>query len=40
MEDVANITKFGNDVAAEQGGKMLVNTEWGGFNNTVRPWNY
>ncbi|KAH7930242.1 hypothetical protein BV22DRAFT_1028461 [Leucogyrophana mollusca] len=34
VEDVANITKLGNDPAAAQGGPMIVNTEWGGFNNT------
>jgi len=34
VEDVANITKFGNGPAATEGGQMIVNTEWGGFNNT------
>ena len=38
LEDVANITKFGNAPAAAEGGYMIVNTEWGGFNNSVRPW--
>ncbi|KAF9224332.1 hexokinase [Gyrodon lividus] len=34
VEDVANITKLGNEPAAAEGGYMIVNTEWGGFNNT------
>ncbi|KIJ70418.1 hypothetical protein HYDPIDRAFT_105131 [Hydnomerulius pinastri MD-312] len=34
VEDVANITKLGNGPAAAEGGYMIVNTEWGGFNNT------
>lgn len=37
MEEVANITKLGNMPAATDGGYMIVNTEWGGFNNTVCP---
>ncbi|KAH7916718.1 hypothetical protein BJ138DRAFT_1052069 [Hygrophoropsis aurantiaca] len=34
VEDVAKATKLKNDPAAEDGGFMIVNTEWGGFNNT------
>ncbi|TDL29783.1 hypothetical protein BD410DRAFT_780272 [Rickenella mellea] len=34
VEDVKNITKLGNSAAAAKGGKMIVNTEWGAFNNT------
>ncbi|KAJ7688368.1 hypothetical protein B0H17DRAFT_938338 [Mycena rosella] len=34
VEEVANITKLGNDPAAARGGLMVVNTEWGAFNNT------
>lgn len=34
VEDVAKILKLGNSPAAAKGGKMVVNTEWGGFNNT------
>lgn len=37
VEEMANITKLGNGPAAAEGGYMIVNTEWGGFNNTVRP---
>lgn len=37
VEEVANVTKLGNGKAATEGGYMIVNTEWGGFNNTVRP---
>ncbi|KAF9036055.1 hypothetical protein BDZ89DRAFT_983133 [Hymenopellis radicata] len=34
VEDVAKITKLGNSPAAAKGGEMVVNTEWGAFNNT------
>ncbi|KAJ7590710.1 hypothetical protein C8J56DRAFT_1003388 [Mycena floridula] len=34
VEQVANITKFGNSPAAAKGGIMVINAEWGGFNNT------
>ncbi|KAJ6627457.1 hypothetical protein B0H10DRAFT_2210381 [Mycena sp. CBHHK59/15] len=34
VEEVANITKLGNSPAAARGGLMVVNTEWGAFNNT------
>lgn len=37
VEEVANVTKLGNAPAAAEGGYMIVNTEWGAFNNTVRP---
>lgn len=33
LEDVAKITKLGNSPAAAKGGKMIVNTEWGAFDN-------
>ena len=36
VEDVHKITKLGNSPAAALGGQMIVNTEWGAFNNTVR----
>lgn len=36
VEDVAKITKLKNDPAAALGGKMIVNAEWGAFNNSVR----
>ena len=29
------ITKLGNLVSTLQGGKMIVNTEWGAFDNQV-----
>ncbi|KAF5357598.1 hypothetical protein D9758_007414 [Tetrapyrgos nigripes] len=35
VEQVANITKLGNSPAAARGGTMVVNTEWGAFNNSV-----
>lgn len=35
VEDIANITKLGNSVTGA-GGSMVVNTEWGAFNNSVR----
>nr|GAT53802.1 glucokinase [Mycena chlorophos] len=34
VEDVANIRKLANDPAGARGGVMIVNTEWGAFNNT------
>ncbi|KAJ7067948.1 hypothetical protein C8F01DRAFT_1207645 [Mycena amicta] len=34
VEDVANIRKLANDPAAARGGVMIVNTEWGAFNNS------
>ncbi|KAH9032170.1 hypothetical protein EDB85DRAFT_2073971 [Lactarius pseudohatsudake] len=33
LEQVANITKLGNGPAAATGGVMMVNTEWGAFDN-------
>ncbi|KAF7301605.1 Phosphotransferase [Mycena indigotica] len=34
VEDIANIKKLANDPAAANGGVMIVNTEWGAFNNS------
>lgn len=34
VERVENITKLGDSPARAQGGLMIVNTEWGAFNNT------
>ncbi|KAI0314206.1 hexokinase-domain-containing protein [Amylostereum chailletii] len=34
VEQVANITKLGNNPAVAKGGEMIVNTEWGAFNNS------
>ncbi|CAK5262682.1 unnamed protein product [Mycena citricolor] len=34
VEEVANIKKLANEPAASNGGLMVVNTEWGAFNNT------
>ncbi|KIK65672.1 hypothetical protein GYMLUDRAFT_39175 [Collybiopsis luxurians FD-317 M1] len=34
LEEVAKIPKLGNSPAAAKGGHMVVNTEWGAFNNT------
>ena len=36
LEKVDNITKLGDSPARQQGGHMVVNCEWGAFNNTVR----
>ncbi|KNZ71716.1 Glucokinase-1 [Termitomyces sp. J132] len=33
VEEVAKITKLSNSMAAVKGGHMVVNTEWGAFNN-------
>ena len=35
LEKVENITKLGDSPARKNGGYMVVNTEWGAFNNTV-----
>ncbi|THH21035.1 hypothetical protein EW146_g441 [Bondarzewia mesenterica] len=34
VEQIANITKLGNNTIVAKGGEMIVNTEWGAFNNT------
>ncbi|KAK7060171.1 hypothetical protein VNI00_000935 [Paramarasmius palmivorus] len=34
MDSTAKITKLANTPAAAQGGYMIVNTEWGAFNNS------
>ncbi|KAH9950056.1 hexokinase [Amylocystis lapponica] len=34
VESVANIKKLGDSSARSKGGHMVVNTEWGAFNNT------
>ncbi|KAH9853885.1 hexokinase [Lenzites betulinus] len=34
VERVENITKLGDSPARQKGGYMVVNTEWGAFNNT------
>ncbi|TFK83345.1 hypothetical protein K466DRAFT_665894 [Polyporus arcularius HHB13444] len=34
VERVENIKKLGNSPARQKGGYMVVNTEWGAFNNT------
>jgi len=33
LEQVSNITKLGNNPAAAAGGVMMINTEWGAFDN-------
>jgi hexokinase len=35
VEKVENITKLGDVPVRHNGGDMVINTEWGGFNNTV-----
>ncbi|KAH8105509.1 hexokinase [Cristinia sonorae] len=34
LEKVENITKLGNSAARQRGGHMVVNCEWGAFNNS------
>ncbi|KAI0029527.1 hexokinase-domain-containing protein [Vararia minispora EC-137] len=34
VEKVANLAKLGNHPAVARGGDMIVNTEWGGFDNS------
>ncbi|KAH9843727.1 hexokinase [Rhodofomes roseus] len=34
VEKVDNITKLGDSQARKEGGLMIINTEWGAFNNT------
>ncbi|OAX43092.1 hypothetical protein K503DRAFT_709312 [Rhizopogon vinicolor AM-OR11-026] len=34
VEEVSKITKLGDSAAAAAGGEMIVNTEWGAFNNS------
>ncbi|KAK7061399.1 phosphotransferase [Favolaschia claudopus] len=34
VEDLSNLRKLANDPAGSRGGVMVVNTEWGAFNNT------
>ncbi|KAG0699841.1 hypothetical protein DFH29DRAFT_934772 [Suillus ampliporus] len=34
VEEVSKITKLGDSPAATAGGEMIVNTEWGAFNNS------
>ncbi|KZT12617.1 uncharacterized protein LAESUDRAFT_718896 [Laetiporus sulphureus 93-53] len=34
VENVENITKLGNSPARQKGGLMIINAEWGAFNNT------
>ncbi|PSS36844.1 hypothetical protein PHLCEN_2v1272 [Hermanssonia centrifuga] len=34
VEKVSNITKLGNSPARLNGGEMVINAEWGAFNNT------
>lgn len=35
LEKVDNIKKLGDSPTRKNGGFMVVNTEWGAFNNTV-----
>ena len=35
VEKVENISKLGDHPARKNGGYMIINTEWGGFNNAV-----
>lgn len=35
VDDVAKITKLGNSISTVGGSKMVINTEWGAFDNQV-----
>jgi hexokinase len=35
VEQVSKITKLSQNSTVAAGGEMIVNTEWGGFNNSV-----
>lgn len=35
VEKVENVAKLGDNPARKNGGLMIINTEWGAFNNTV-----
>ena len=35
VEKVENVAKLGDNSARKEGGLMIINTEWGAFNNTV-----
>lgn len=37
VEKVENVIKLGDNSARKDGGLMIMNTEWGAFNNTVSP---
>lgn len=37
VEKVKNIEKLGDAPVRKEDGHMVINTEWGGFNNTVSP---
>ena len=37
VEDLSRLTKLKDQALKSKGGKMIVNTEWGAFNNSVRP---
>ena len=37
LEDLSKLTKLKDEALRSSGGKMIVNTEWGAFNNSVRP---
>ena len=35
VEDLSKLTKLKDEALKSSGGKMIVNTEWGAFNNSV-----
>ena len=37
VEDLTKLTKLKDESLESRGGKMIVNTEWGAFNNSIRP---
>ena len=37
VEDLSKLTKLKDEALKSSGGKMIVNTEWGAFNNSVCP---
>lgn len=40
VEDLSKLTKLKDEALKSAGGKMIVNTEWGAFNNSVCPSSY
>lgn len=35
VDKVENVSKLGDNLVRKEGGLMIINTEWGAFNNTV-----
>ena len=37
VENLSKLTKLKDEALKSSGGNMIVNAEWGAFNNSVRP---